>query len=55
MIARQNALHDMDAQFLTGLDDDFSDPFTHCALQKLVPILRSPHDMVSVIKSRVRG
>ncbi len=26
MIARQNAFDDMDAQFLTGLDDDFTVP-----------------------------
>jgi hypothetical protein len=55
MIARQNAFHDMDTQFVASLDDDFTDPFAHCALQNLVPVLRRPHDVVSVIKSRVRG
>ena len=55
MIARQHALHDMDAEFLAGLDNDFSDPFTHRALQNFIPVFRGPHDVVSVIKSRVRG
>lgn len=55
MIARQNAFHDMDTQFFASLDNDFTDPLTHCALQNLVPVLRGPHDVVSVIKSRVRG
>jgi hypothetical protein len=30
MIARPNALHNKDAQFLAGHDYDFSDPPTHC-------------------------
>ena len=55
MIACQNAFYDVDAEFLTGLDDNFSDPFTHCALQNFIPVFRGPHDVVSVIKSRVRG
>lgn len=55
MIARQNAFHDMDPKFFASLDDDFTDPLTHWALQNLVPILGRPHDVVSVIKSRVRG
>lgn len=58
MIARQNAFHDMDTRFVASLDDDVTDPLAHCALQNLVPLLRSPHDVVdvvSVIKSRGRG
>jgi len=55
MIARQNAFQDMGTQFVASLDDDFTDPLAHCAVQNLVAVLRSPHDMVSVIKSRVRG
>ncbi len=55
MIARQNALHDMDADFLSGQDDDFADLLTHCPLQNFKPVFRGPHDVVSVIKSRVRG
>ena len=55
MIARQNALHNIDAEFLAGLDDEFSDPLTHCPLQNCIPVFRGPHDVVSVVKSRVLG
>lgn len=55
MIACQNAFYDMDTQFVASMDDDFTDALAHCAMQNLVPVLRSPHDMVSMIKSRVRG
>ena len=55
MIARQHALHDMDTQFLAGLDDDLPDPLAHGAVQNFIPVFRGPHDVVSVIKSRVRG
>ena len=55
MIAGQNTFQDMNTQFVASLDDDFVDPLTHYAMQNLVAVPRRPDDMISMIKSRVRG
>ena len=41
--------------FSADLHDDFTDPFTHWTLQNLVAIFCDPHDVKSVVKSRLNG
>jgi hypothetical protein len=53
MIAHDHALYNMDAEFLAGLDDDFSHPLTRCLLQNFIPVFRRLHDVMSVIQSSV--
>ena len=55
MVARQNALHDMNTEFIAGLDYDLMEPLTHRVLQNIVAILCGSHDVEPMIKSRVRG
>ena len=55
MIARQDPFDDMDAQFVARLDDNLADAAPHRTLQNLVAVFCCPHDVVPVIKSRVRG
>jgi len=55
VVASQNAFHNMDAHFGTGLHDNLTDPLPHRALQNFVPIFRDPHDVKSVVESRVSG
>ncbi len=55
MVARQHTLHDVDTHFFAGLADDLTDTFAHRSLQNLVAVFCDPHDVESVVKSRVRG
>ena len=55
MVTSQYAAHNVDAQFVASLPDDFPDPFAHRTLQNLVAVFCDPHDMEPVVKSRVRG
>jgi hypothetical protein len=53
MVAAQHAFHDMDAHFCTSLHDNLTYPLPHWTLQNLVTIFCDPHDVKSVVKSRV--
>jgi len=55
MVARQDPFDDMNAQFVARLDDKLANAGPHRTLQNLVAVFCCPHDVVSVIKSRVRG
>ena len=55
MISAQHTLHDMDPHFCASLHDNFTDPFTHWTLQNLAAIFCDPHDVKSVVKSRVHS
>ena len=55
MVSAQHTLHNMDSHFCASLHDNLTDPFTHRTLQNLVPIFCDPHDVKSVVKSRVRS
>jgi hypothetical protein len=54
MISCQDSTHNIDAHFVTSLDDDCADPFSHCTMQNLAAIFYNPNDMGPVVKSRMR-
>jgi hypothetical protein len=49
----QYAGHDLDAEFFADLSDNRSYPFSQCAFQHFVAILRDPDDVVAVVKNCV--
>ena len=53
VIARQGAVDDGHAHFVADLLDDLAHPEADITDEHLVPILRSPDDMVAMMKSRV--
>ena len=55
MVARQDPFDDMDAQFVARLADNLANASPHRTLQNLIAVFCCPHDVVPVIKSRVRG
>ena len=55
MVSAQHTLHDMAPHFCASLYDNLTDPLTYRTLQNLVAVFCDPHDVKSVVKSRVRS
>lgn len=54
MVASRHAFHSMNAHFGAGLHTNLAYPLPHRTLQNLVPIYCGPHDMKSMVESRMR-